>query len=118
MQKSDDELNANITTEEVVKVLKSMHSSKSSGPDGFVYEILKNTFSETTHILTVTFNNIQNGDDIPWDTSWILPIYKKGNKNDLSSYRCINLSSGIEKLLAKLITNRLTKWFDRYEIIN
>ena len=111
-------LSSDITLEEVSKTLKSMKNSKSSGPDGLVNEILKNNFQETAPILAKIFNNIQNGDDIPWSSSWILPIYKAGSKDNLSSYRCINLSSCVEKLLTKIINNRLTKWFEKWKILN
>ncbi len=114
----DNILNSDITIEEVSKTLKSMKNSKSSGPDGFVNEILKNNFEVIVPILTKIFNNIQNEDRIPWNSSWILPIHKAGNKKDVSSYRCINLSSCVEKLLTKIINNRLTKWFSKWEILN
>ena len=115
---SENELNFEITLEEVVKALKLAQNSKSSGPDGFVYEMLKNNIQETSLILLKLFNNIKNSEQIPWKTSWTLPIYKCGDKNSLSSYRCINLSSCIEKLLTKIINERLSKWFEKYQIIN
>ena len=115
----DEILNMNITLEEITKNLKTMYNSKSSGPDGLVYDILKNNFQETTLILMKMFDNIiKKGDKLPWNHSWVAPIYKNGNKDNLSSYRCINLSSCIEKLLTKIINCRLTKWFENYKIIN
>ena len=111
-------LNAEITIEELVKTVKAMHNSKSSGPDGIVYEILKNNIQEIALILTKLFNDIQTDGSIPWEQSWVIPIYKNGEKDCLSSYRCINLSSCIEKLLTKIINNRLTKWVEKHEIIN
>lgn len=114
----DDELNLEITLEEVVNALKLAQKSKSSGPDGIVYEMLKNSTQETTLILAKLFNNIKNNGQIPWNTSWILPIYKNGDKNSPSSYRCINLSSSIEKLLTKIMNERLSKWIEKYDIIN
>ena len=115
---TDEILNTEMTVEEVIKAVKAMHNSKSSGPDGIVYEILKNNLQDVALILTKLFNNLQTGETIPWEQSWVLPIYKKGNKNCLSSYRCINLSSCIEKLLTKIMNNRLTNWMETYEIIN
>ena len=45
-------------------------------------------------------------------------INKNGDKNSLSSYRCINLSFCIEKLLTKIINERLNKWLEIQEVIN
>jgi exonuclease III len=116
--KADEILDNDITIEEVMKNLKSMHNSKSSGPDGIVYEMLKNNIQEVILILTKLYNNIQSDDVIPCDQSWMVPIYKNGDKNCLSSYRCINLSSCIEKLLTKIMNSRLAKWTEKYDMIN
>ena len=73
-------LNDEITMTEVSKTLKSMKNSKSSGPDGMVNEILKDNIPNTVPILTKIFNNIftNNEDEMSWESSWIVPIYKKG----------------------------------------
>ena len=115
---NDEILNRDITNEEVVFALRKTHNSKSSGPDGIVYEILKNNTHDVVNLLAQIFNNIQKDDNMPWKHSWIMPIHKKGNKDSLSSYRCINLSSCIEKLMTKIINTRLTEWLGKHEIIN
>ena len=62
-QTLDEELlNMNITVEEITKNLKTMSNAKSSGPDGLVYDILKNNFQETTLLLKKMFDSIQNSD--------------------------------------------------------
>ena len=117
-KKADDNLNAEITIEEISLALKAKQNSKSGGPDGFVNEIFKINMQETTPILIKLFNNILNDEAIPWNISWIVPLYKNGDKNNLSSYRCINLSSCIEKLLTKIIKNRLVIFCDNARIIS
>ena len=115
---ADDLLNSDIALEEMTASLKSMQNSKSGGPDAFVNEILKINSQEIIPILRLIFNNILNSKEIPWNISWMVPLYKNGDKNELSSYRCINLSSCIEKLLTKIIKTRLTKFSDKYNIIS
>ena len=115
---NDDILNLDITNEEVTFALSKTHNSKSSGPDGIVYEILKNNTQDVVNVLTQIFNNVQNDDNMPWKHSWIIPIYKNGDRDSLSSYRCINLSSCIEKLMTKITNTRLTKWLEKHEIVN
>ena len=44
----EEVLNMNITIEEITKNLKTMSNAKTSGPDGLVYDILKNNFQEIT----------------------------------------------------------------------
>jgi len=115
---NDELLNMEITSEEILSALRKMHNSKSSGPDGIVYDILKKNSQEVVNFLAKIFNSLQNDDTIPWEHSWIIPIHKKGNKEKLSSYRCINLSSCVEKLMTKILNDRLSKWIEKYEIMN
>ena len=87
---ADSELNIDISIEEAVKTLKSVKNTKSGGPDGTACEMLKNILQETALILMKLFNDIQNKCQIPWGSSWTVPIYKNGDKSSLSSYRRIN----------------------------
>ena len=63
-----------------------MNNSKTGGPDGIVYEILKNNLQEVTLILTKLLNSIHDDEEIPWRQGWLVPIYKNGNKDSVSSY--------------------------------
>ena len=112
------EIDSRFQIEEVYKALRSTRNAKSSGPDGFIIEIFKKNIQETLPILTKLFDNILSDCLVPWNMSWTVPIYKGGDKNSLSSYRCINLSSCMEKLLTKIINTRITRWFEDNQIIN
>ena len=115
--RNDDELNKNFTIAEVENAIKYSKNSKSSGPDEMVYEMLKNDQNQT-QILYTLFNQIMSEGNVPWHSSWITPIFKKGDKNDSNSYRCINLSSCIEKLLTRMLNDRLNDWIDKFEILH
>ena len=47
----------------------------------------------------------------------ILPIYKAGDKNVFRNYRPISLLSQFSKILEKVFSNRLTKFFNVNDII-
>ena len=47
----------------------------------------------------------------------IIPIYKKGFKLECSNYRSISLLSNIDKILERLIYNRLYNFLEKKEII-
>ena len=114
----DHTLESDITYEEIRETISSAKNSKVSGPDGLVYEMFKQNSNDIIEILYHLFNSIYNEEIIPWTTSWNLPTHKKGDKNLVSSYRCINLSSCVEKLLTKIINTRLCKWLDDNNIIH
>ena len=86
----DDYLNKDITIEEIEKAVQFTKSSKSSGPDKIVYEMFKNNPSQI-RVLEILYNLILRDKTIPWELSWTTPIFKKGDKNDTNSYRCLVL---------------------------
>ena len=73
---------------------------------------------ETVCLLEKMYNQIMKDKVIPWKTSWTIPIYKKGAKNSVCSYRGINLSSCIEKLFTKVINKRICTWMSKNRIIH
>ena len=50
-------------------------------------------------------------------TSKIIPIYKKGSKLECSNYKPISLLSSIDKVLGRLMYNRLYNFLEKKEII-
>ena len=116
-QNYDDSLDMKVTKFEVMKALSSMKNSKSSGPDFVVYEIFKKNTKDTVDILTSLFNKVFVGNSIPWNESWISPIFKKGDKNEITSYRHINLSSCLEKLMTKILNAGLNVWIEKYDLV-
>ena len=49
--------------------------------------------------------------------SQVAPIYKKGDKHELSSYRPISLLTSLSKIFEKVIYNRLYDHVTRHEIL-
>ena len=106
-----DILDAEIALRELQSNLKNTKNSKSSGPDQFVSDIFKIN-ENALPILQILYNKLllDNQEPIPFSESWIVPVYKKSDKNMANSYHPFNLSSNIGKLLTKILNNRLSKW--------
>ena len=51
-------------------------------------------------------------------TAKVIPIFKKGDKNEISNYRPISLHSTFSKILEKLIFKRTRKFLDKHSIIS
>ena len=58
--------------------------------------------------------------DIPesFRKSVILPLYKKGDINDVSNYRGLSLLNTIYKIFTGIILNRLNHWINFHHILN
>ena len=51
-----------------------------------------------------------------WSDGFIVPIYKKGDKNEPSNYRGITLLSTLGKLFTRILNNRLNEWAENYNV--
>ena len=58
------------------------------------------------------FNNVLDLGFFPdsWTKAIILPVFKKGNVNDVKNYRGISLISNLGKLCTSVVNQRLLKW--------
>jgi len=106
-----------LTVNEVAKVCNSMPNRKAPGVDLISYESLKNGGHCLYAHLTVLYNAIIDQIHIPKPMKYnvIIPVHKgKGKpKDDMASYRGISLSPTINKVLEKVIMNRLKPWLCR-----
>ena len=100
---------------EILLIVKNMKNKKSVSDDNLSTFILKNIISEILSPLNYIFNLSFSQGIFPasFKTSKIVPIFKKGNKEDITNYRPISLLSPLAKVLEKLMTVRLKAFFQR-----
>jgi len=94
-------LNAEISVEEIHKAVRSLKNGKASGLDLIINEYIKNSIDKLTDLYYKLFNMILTTGYLPesWTIGCILPIYK--NKGDVllpENYRPITLLSRLGKL--------------------
>ena len=51
-----------------------------------------------------------------WSAGEIIPLHKKGDKNNVDNYRGITLLSTLGKLFSRILNNRLTAWAETYSV--
>ena len=109
------ELDVPFTDEEVKLGINSLKNNKAAGSDELVNELYK-VCLDLQPRLTVLFNKILYSGKYPrgWTCGIIIPIFKKGNPNDIKNYRGITLLSTLSKLFTKVIHSRLAKWSEQY----
>ena len=103
-----------ITTDEVLRVIKELKNGKSSGVDGIQAELLKNGGEEMINRITRLCNQVWKMGIVPrdWKDGIIIPLPKKGNLKDCNNWRGITLLSVPGKVMAGIILGRLKAAID------
>jgi hypothetical protein len=94
-------------------------NNKAPGLDSITNELLKNGGDSLVKCLTDLFNRFLYIEKTPneWNKGIIIPIYKKGNKNDLDNYRGITLTSCVSKIFNRLVCNQITNFLENNNVL-
>lgn len=97
------------TKEEIEKCIMELKNNKSSGENSIPAEILKYGGNELRSRIGSIIKKVWEEEKIPerWNNALILPLLKKGAKEDCNNYRGIALLDVTYKVLSKIIRNRL-----------
>ena len=105
-------MNKPINMNEITTAIKQLKKRKACGSDGIPNEVLIFGGHGIHIILLEMFNTIFETENIPsqWKEAEIISLYKgKGDREKMEFRRGITLTSNIEKLLERVINNRLVK---------
>uniref|UniRef100_A0A669DHM2 Reverse transcriptase domain-containing protein n=1 Tax=Oreochromis niloticus TaxID=8128 RepID=A0A669DHM2_ORENI len=105
-------LDAPITVEEIVGVIKHLPSDKAPGLDGYTAEFYKSFSEDLAPLLLNTYNeSFQEGRLPPSLSEAIITLILKKEKDptDCKSYRPISLTSYDSEILSKILANRLNR---------
>ena len=98
--------------------IRKLKLGKSAGPDGLIAEFFRYSGELTVCFLVKLFNSLFDKGIYPnsWTESIIIPLFKKGDANDVNNYRGISLSNISSKLYSSIINSRLQEWISRNDI--
>jgi len=99
----------NTTTYEINKIINSLKSKTSHGYDEISDKILKASTPFILSPLTYIFNKVLSSGTFPdrLKYSEVQPLFKKGEKTEISNYRPISLLPSLSKIIEKIIYKRL-----------
>ena len=91
------------------KHLSNINSNKASGPDGIHGKILKNCSESLAYPLSLILKVSYNTGSLPkeWKLANVVPIHKKGGKDDIKNYRPISLTCLVMKLFERILKKEL-----------
>ena len=94
--------------DEILKIASGLNDKKSPGHDGISNYLLKNIISYIMDPLVYILNLSLSSGIVPniMKIAKVIPIYKKGDKSDVSNYRPISLLTNISKILERIIYTR------------
>lgn len=106
--------------QEICDIVKKFKPKTSSGFDGISPGLLKKSIDAIAAPLENLFNASLSQGIFPdsLKLAIVLPLYKKGNTNDLSNYRPISLLSVFSKILETLMYNRLIAFLNNIDFFN
>lgn len=94
---------------EVEAKLSRLDPRKSSGPDNIPPNVLKDCAHTLAPLLCIYFNALLQTGIFPrhLKSSFIIPIYKSGSRNDVTNYRPIAIQSTLAKVFESLVLDQL-----------
>ena len=106
---NDSYFDIDFSAARVKPLLDSLDINKAQGPDGINGSVLKNCSETLSYSLSILFNLVYNTDYTPqeWKVANVVPVYKKDDKNKVTNYRPISLTSLVMKVLERIIYDEL-----------
>jgi len=93
----------------IVNILGNLNTRKAMGPDKIHGEVLKKCAHTLAPALEILFTKCYVSGNLPsnWKCMIVVPVHKKGSKNDVKNYRPISLTSLVVKVMERIIRDEL-----------
>jgi len=108
-----------LSTKDVDKIIKSLKPKNSAGYDGISTRLLKISSAFIISPLTFICNKSISLGVFPDRLKYavVKPLFKKGDKNNISNYRPISLLSSFSKVFEKVMYNQLQEHLNKFNIL-
>ena len=120
VEKLADSLADNFDINELRRAIRETKKHSSPGEDRVSYEMLHHLSKRSTAALLSLYNKVWQEGVFPkvWKRSIIKPVLKPGKSQEkVSSYRPISLTCVIGKVMEKLVTNRITYYVEKKNLL-
>ena len=120
LDKNANILNDVFNLDELRRAIRGAKQHSTPGDDRISYEMLQHLSKHSSKSLLNMYNRAWTNGTIPqaWRHSITVPILKAGkDQSNISSYRPISLTSTIGKVMERLVTNRLTYYVEKQDLL-
>ncbi|PKU35565.1 rna-directed dna polymerase from mobile element jockey-like [Limosa lapponica baueri] len=106
-----------VEEDQVREQLRRLDIHKSMGPDGIHPRVLRELADVIAGPLSIIFERSWRTGKVPedWRKANVIPVFKKGKKEDLGNYRLVSLTSG--KMMKRLLLGIISKHMEEKKAI-
>ena len=109
-----------VKPDDVLKVIKSLKNSKSTGTDYIDTYVIKlvaqDILAPLTHIINLSIST--GAFPSPWKQAKVVPLLKKGDPLSAKNYRPVSLLPIFSKILERVIFNQLISYLDSNDLVH
>uniref|UniRef100_A0A1I8BY63 Reverse transcriptase domain-containing protein n=1 Tax=Meloidogyne hapla TaxID=6305 RepID=A0A1I8BY63_MELHA len=106
--------------QQFLKSCVKLPNKNGTSPDGISYRYLKNCWFTISPYLSEIFRASIDSGSIPeiWKSSIVVPIFKKGERNNPENYRPISLTCAICRVIERIIVTKIYEFLTRNKLIS
>ena len=106
--------------EQVLKLCKEINTTKSSGIQDISSKVFKSAFMVLVPHLVYMFNLSFSLNTFPdcWKKATVIPLFKSGDRTDVSNYRPISLLPLPGKLIEKIVHKRVLSFLEARKVLS
>ena len=115
---NDSTFDIDLSDSRIKPLLDNLDINKAQGPDAVSGAVLKNCSKTLAYPLSILFNLSYNTGYIPqeWKLANVVPVHKKDDKNKVTNYRPISLTSLVMKVFERILYDELlTRTIDKID---
>ena len=115
---NDSTFDIDLSDSRIKPLLDNLDINKAQGPDAVSGAVLKNCSKTLAYPLSILFSLSYNTGYIPqeWKLANVVPVHKKDDKNKVTNYRPISLTSLVMKVFERILYDELlTRTIDKID---